>query len=68
MADAAGEHAMPPPDLSLHEILGKCRVVQYLEAFEEEGWDDPEYLFGLTTAQLEDVADSVKMKPGHRAK
>ena len=49
--------------------LEKLNLGQYeTELVVEQGYDDLSMLEGLTTAELEQIADAVKMKPGHKKK
>ena len=55
-------------ELSLHAFLLAHKLERYHHAFIDQGWDDLQYLHHLNQAQLEDVAVSVGMKPGHAEK
>ena len=44
------------------------KLLQYADAFEEQGYDDLEYLRELDVAALKGVAQAASMKPGHAAR
>ena len=63
--------AAPPIDvrnMSISDFLQKMHLEKYVHDFEEGGWDDVEYLCALSEDQLEEVAISTQMKPGHAQK
>ena len=49
-------------------LLGRCRLEQYSAAFEEEGYDDLEFLLSLDQAGMAELAQNVGMKTGHVAR
>ena len=53
---------------AVRALLGRCRLEQYSTAFEEEGYDDLEFLLTLDQAGLAELAQSVGMKTGHVAR
>ena len=46
--------------------LEKLDLEQYASALDEQGYDSMASLEGLTTEQAGELADAVKMKPGHK--
>ena len=48
--------------------LSSWLLGQYAEAFEEQGYDDLDYLKTLSTEKLMTLANDVAMKPGHAGK
>ena len=55
-------------DPTLAEMMAACRSEAYMAAFEENGWDDPVFLFTLGKRELENVLSECGMKPGHANK
>ena len=53
---------------AVRALLGRCRLEQYSTVFEEEGYDDLEFLLTLDHAGLAELAQSVGMKTGHVAR
>ena len=49
-------------------MLTHCRLEQYAATFEEEGYDDLQYLLGLSKPRLMGIAKELSMKPGHALK
>ena len=49
-------------------MLGHFDLPQYASKFEEEGYDDVEYLCTLDGVALAALAQAVSMKPGHAQK
>ena len=60
--------AAPQPMDAVREMLMGCRLEQYADAFDEQGYDDLPYLLELDEDGLRKVASTVQMKPGHAAK
>ena len=68
----------PPPPApcgmaAVHELLARIRLERYSAQFEEQGFDDLEWLLALPgredeAAELLAVAEAVGFKPGHRDK
>jgi hypothetical protein len=53
----------------IREVLTQIGLAIYADQFEEQGYDDFEYLIKMSEqGQLARVADDVNMKPGHKAK
>ena len=70
-AEAASRR--PPRPASVAELLNSCRLSEYADAFEDNGYDDVLYICdaacGLKDADLEPMLDDVGMtKVGHRRK
>ena len=59
-SSAIGNH-----EPTLAEMMAACRSEAYMAAFEENGWDDPAFLFTLGKRELENVLSECGMKPGH---
>ena len=53
---------------AVREMLVGCRLEQYADAFDEQGYDDLPYLLELDEDGLREVASTLQMKPGHAAK
>ena len=49
-------------------MLRSFRLDSYVQAFDDEGYDDLHYLRELPAASLRSVAADCGMKPGHAAK
>ena len=62
-SSAIGNH-----EPTLAEMMAACRSEAYMAAFEENGWDDPAFLFTLGKRELENVLSECGMKPGHASK
>lgn len=63
----------PPPEIlrgmdAVRALLVELRLDEYVDRFEEQGFDDVEYLMILRDEQLRRVAEAVHMKPGHQMK
>jgi hypothetical protein len=53
----------------IREVLTRMGLAIYADQFEDQGYDDFEYLIKMSEqGQLARVADDVNMKPGHKAK
>mmetsp|Transcript_31880 Transcript_31880/g.100062 ORF Transcript_31880/g.100062 Transcript_31880/m.100062 type:complete len:270 (-) Transcript_31880:413-1222(-) len=52
----------------VREMLQKFKLSEYECAFEEQGYDDYEYLMTIDAGCLKDLIDDVGMKPGHGQK
>lgn len=52
----------------VRQVLAGMRLEQYAGAFADQGYDDLEYLLTLGQDRLDEVADAIGMKPGHRMK
>ena len=50
---------------SVSELLQRSELVQYANAFEEQGYDSLAQLRGITEADLADLIRDVNMKKGH---
>jgi hypothetical protein len=50
---------------SVAELLQRAELVQYAEAFEEQGYDSMQQLRDITEADLADLVRDVNMKKGH---
>ena len=54
---------------AVRKLLVEYRLEQYAERFEEEGFDDLEYMRGLGVEKLvSTLREVVQMKPGHAMK
>lgn len=45
-----------------------ANLTQYTGALVAAGWDDVEYIRSMDAAQVDEMGDSVQMKPGHVAR
>ena len=60
--------AAAAPGDSVGSLLRSFRLEMYVQAFDDEGYDDLDYLRELPAAALRSVAADCGMKPGHAAK
>lgn len=67
-AEAAGVGAHLEGLHGMRAVLAEMRLESYVDALEEAGWDDLEFLMSFDGARLAEVARSVGMKPGHAGK
>lgn len=58
----------PLVGMDISQALTAMNLGQYAPRFEMEGYDDLDLLSSLDVAELESVADTVQMKPGHKMK
>ena len=66
LASSAGIAADGMQDVA--RMLERFRLVAYVDKFDEEGYDDYEWILTMETAQVEKLIADVGMKPGHAAK
>ena len=52
----------------VHQMLEACRLSQYVELFDEQGYDDLDFMLMMSEAQVHGMCQAVGMKPGHAAK
>ena len=65
-----------PPRLQRHPIgmppvvqaLERVGLPQYADAFDEQGYDDLNYILEMDAAERKTVAEATGMRPGHAAK
>ena len=50
------------------DMLERFRLAEYIEKFEEQGYDDLEWLLQMDESLVEVLVIDVQMKPGHAAK
>ena len=50
------------------DLLERFRLAAYVEAFDENGYDDLVWILQMGDAQVEQLIADVGMKPGHAAK
>ena len=78
-ADAVTPSTTPPPSTpapapaasrigEVEALLRSFRLEEYIQKFDDEGYDDLDYLRTLPPAELRSVAVDCGMKPGHAAK
>ena len=48
--------------------LARVGLQAYVAAFDDEGFDDIEFLGSMDAAERAEVAEAAEMKPGHAAK
>jgi hypothetical protein len=69
--------ATPPPApttqfasgmAAVHDVLVKLRLEQYAKALDDLGYDDLEFMLGVSSDSRREIAEAVGMKPGHAAK
>ena len=53
---------------AVRRMLTALRLEAYADAFEDAGFDDLAYIASLDAHKVEEIAEMVKMKPGHRQK